>query len=210
MAKGRKPLPDEKIKQIMVMAKEKTPSEQIAKELGLSLPTIRSYVRRYGNWQTPELTPEEEQEIAMLKNGSKYRSPESTDNEEIRREKPMPMPKPKALPDEEEEEPLTQKGYQKFLTTGSEFLGAELLAMLKTHMAAAKSLLESKLKYEKSLIDMDISWDDFISFSLKLGFSILEEEFIKEKEREIEERGLTLEIEERLHEEDIKDIEGRD
>lgn len=188
---GRKPISDSKIDQIVLMTATGSKTSQIAKELGLTVPTVSNYQKKYAlaiKGKREELDIPEEPETN--KGGFTAVDTDKTNTE-----------KPKEKPD-----PIEAGTHQKFMTKGSEYLSKKLEQQLKDAMDGAKMLIDAQLKYQKSLEEMGVTWDKFIDFSFKLGYDAVEERYLKELESRARDRSLNIQVEQKLHDEEIQDM----
>ena len=190
---GRKPLPDFKINQIILMSAQGEKPKSIQEATGVSIPTITAYQKKYeqaiaGKREELDLPAEP----TTKKDGF---IPVDTDKDSGNKE-----------PKKEKTDPIIPETTKKFITKGSEYLSKELEKQIKESMEGAKILLDAKLKYQKSLDEMGVPWDKFIDYSFKIGYDSIQEAYLKEIELQASERALKIQTLSKLHDEEVRDL----
>lgn len=196
---GRKPLPDYKIEQIILMTANGEKTSTIAKAAGVSPGSVNSYQKRY--WEAIE---EKKEELSQgnnkseneQKSGFKKPTPEMEKNS-----------KNKNKNESENEDPIETASEDKFIKAGSTVASEQLVKMYKDLIKAGQSVMDSQNQYKSSVEEMGLKWDQFIRFSVKVGYQIVSEEYMNAYQKQRDMEVLALELEQELHNDEVKSIE---
>lgn len=163
-------LTGEKLERLIALLAADAHVTEIQKEMDLSAPTIRKYANEYA-----EQIEEKRAEI----HGEKPEKKEKKEKEKI--------------------DPVLENAIPKFINDAGTNVKKEMTSYFATALKGGMALLRYQNEYAHSLSEMGVKWDDFIEFSLKAGYDMILDEYMKAKERAMsEENDLKLQVEEGL------------
>ena len=182
MARPAKKLDDDKLHLLISLSAMQEKQKDIATQIGVSLPTLRSLQLRYSKEIEEQATHLEgvEQPVKKEKDGEKKGFLKPTKEMEAK-EKAKEKPK---------EDPIMPQTDRKFMNKGSEFLSKQLEAQLKEALAGSRVLLKAQALYQSSLDTMNISWEDFLNYAVKSAYMDIEEAYEEALERYISEKRM--------------------
>lgn len=193
---GRKPIPEYKIQQIILMSAQGETQAAIMEATDTTKPTVIRYQTKYK--EAIEAKREELDIPPPPETPKGGNIPIDTENENNTDKKKKEKP-----------DPILTAATGKFITGSSETMSKEMVRRFNDAMKGGLMLLDAQMKYMKSLDEMGVTWDKFVDFSLKLGYDEIEEAYIQELERErILDRDVALQVEEGLHQEEIEELEN--
>lgn len=192
---GRKPIPDFKIQQIILMTAQGEKTKAISDVTGITIPTVTAYQKKYaqaieGKREELDIPPSPEQKNKKTVTVDSDTTKDSSE----KKEKP---------------DPILVSATTKFVNKSSDSMSLEMTRRFNDALKGGLVVLDAQMKYLKSLDEMGISWDKFVDFSFKLGYDTIENAYIRELEQErVRNRDTAMQIEETLHNEEVEDIES--
>jgi predicted lipase len=180
MARPAKKLDDDKLHLLISLSAMQEKQKDIATQIGVSLPTLRSLQLRYNKEIEEQASHLEGVEQPVKKNEQKKGFLKPTKEMEAK-EKAKEKPK---------EDPIMPQTDRKFMNKGSEFLSKQLEAQLKEALAGSRVLLKAQALYQSSLDTMNISWEDFLNYAVKSAYMDIEEAYEEALERYISEKRM--------------------
>lgn len=192
---GRKPIPDFKIQQIILMSAQGEKPSAIAEATGITKPTILSYQEKYkeaiaGKQEELDINPEPK----TKKQGF---IPVNSDNGSDGKQK------------KEKPDPILVGATSKFVTKSADTMSAEMARRFNDALKGGLMVLDAQMKYMASLDEMGVEWDKFVKFCFMMGYDMIEDAYIAERENQrILDRDTVLQVEEGLHQEEISELEN--
>lgn len=192
---GRKPIPDFKIQQIILMSAQGEKPSAIAEATGITKPTILSYQEKYkeaiaGKQEELDITPEPK----TKKQGYTPVDSDNDGNSKQKKEKP---------------DPILVGATSKFVTKSADTMSAEMARRFNDALKGGLMVLDAQMKYMASLDEMGVEWDKFVKFCFMVGYDMIEDAYLTERENQrILDRDTALQIEEGLHQEEITELEN--
>ena len=192
MGRPKKELTPLEIQKLIVLSASGTRQMDIAKELGISIPTIRQLQKKH------------EEEIEIKKDEMNGNPPDPvTPTSKITEKKESKDEKEKKSPYVEIEHETTRKAINKASDSVSNIIAKDTTDDYR----ASQVLKGSRMKYQRALEKMGIEWDEFVRCAIDDLYKEVEIAYIDEVERRSKEMAQKeLEILQAYHEAEISEL----
>ncbi len=172
--------------------------KNIAKQLEISIPTVRNYREKY------------QEEIEKKKAEIAGKEPPGKEEKEEKKN-PIyiapPNPEKKENETEEEPDPIEDRAAKDVVPKGSKVATDEMIGIYKDMIKSGKAIIEDQFRYKSSVENMGIKWVDFLKFAHKIGYDILLNEYITElRKTQLDDSMIRIATLQKLHEGEIEDI----
>ncbi len=190
---ARKPIDEEKIKQIITLKATGATNSQIQEKTGLSKATVENYLKKYQH----EIDAMREDDLNIRE---VMHMPKNEDKNENKKTDKKTVPKNESKNEKKQEfASLEDETTRKTITRASQSVSELKAKEITEDYKAAQMLHSASVRYRKNIEMMGLEWDRFIAFSIDSAYERAVDAYKEKIEEELREAMLLeTEIEEEL------------